>query len=222
MKTTILIAVLMLLIAPAHADPGEKVVDIKVLFIHPCSLPVKEAGQNISWQNTTLQLDIEEPDTLIADNRRLDYDIILVHMLNYQPELYSMIEKVRNENVSVIFTSSTSEWAPLINVNKSILDNSVIYIDNGGEDNMRRLLTYLAVMLKGADETVKPPVLIPDNAIFHPDYGEHHPCPECIFQNITSYFGWYLRRNISQMLQQWALLYINPITRIMISTIPLR
>ncbi|MFH1323514.1 MAG: cobaltochelatase subunit CobN [Methanobacteriota archaeon] len=195
MKTTILIAVLMLLIAPAHADPLEKFADIKILFIHPCSLPVKEAGQNISWQNTTLQMDIEEPDTLIAGNRNLDYDIIFVHMLNYQPELYSMIDKARNENVSVIFTSSTSEWAPLINVNKSILDNSVIYIDNGGEENMRSLLTYLAVMLKGVNETVKPPILIPDNAIFHPDYpdymSEHHPCPECVFQNVTSYFSWY-------------------------------
>lgn len=190
-KTTILIAVLMLLIAPAHADPPQKVADIKILFIHPCSLPVKEAGQNISWQNTTLQMDIEEPDTLIAGNRSLNYDIIFVHMLNYQPELYSMIDKARNKNVSVIFTSSTSEWAPLINVNKSILDNSVIYVDNGGEENMRRLLTYLAVMLKGANEAVKPPILIPDNAIFHPDYSEHHPCPECVFQNVTSYFSWF-------------------------------
>jgi cobaltochelatase CobN len=190
-KTTIIIAVLMVLIAPAHADPLEKFADIKILFIHPGSLPVNEAGQNISWQNTTLQMDIEEPDTLIAGNRNLDYDIIFVYMFNYQPELYSMIDKAKNENVSVIFASSTSEWSPLINVNKSILDNSVIYIDNGGEENMRRLLTYLAVMLKGANETVKPPILIPDNAIFHPDYGEHHPCPDCVFQNVTSYLDWY-------------------------------
>jgi cobaltochelatase CobN len=194
-KTTILIAVLMLLIAPAHANPPEKFADIKILFIHPCSLPVKEAGQNISWQNTTLLLDVEEPDTLIAGNRNLDYDIIFVHMLNYQPELYSMIDKAINEtDVSVIFTSSTSEWDSLMdksNVDKSIRDSSSIYIDNGGEENMKRLLTYLAVMLKGANETIIPPILIPDNAIFHPGHMGDYPCPDCVFQNVTSYLDWY-------------------------------
>ncbi len=192
MKTIILIAVLMLLTVPAHADSdAANSSNVKILFIHPCSLPVKEAGENISWQNTTLQMDIKEPDSLIASNQTLEYDIIVVYMLNYQPELYSMIDKAKNENVSVIFTSSTSEWEPLISVNRSILDKSSIYIANGGEENMRRLLTYLAVMLKGANEAVKSPILIPDNALFHPDYGENHPCPECVFQNVTSYFEWY-------------------------------
>jgi hypothetical protein len=66
MKRIIFIVALIFLIAPAHADTFEKFADnktIKILFIHPCSLPVKEGGRNISWQNTTLLSDVEEPDT---------------------------------------------------------------------------------------------------------------------------------------------------------------
>ncbi len=151
---------------------------------------VEDAKDSLEWNNTLLSLKLMDGEELNANNETLEgYDLILMYMVGYKENLYAKIENVTN--TSAFIALSTSYYNDLITVNSTVLKTAQKYADNGGEENTRRLLTYLAVEVLSANETAQPVILVPYGA-FHPDYrrGEH-PCPSCIFTNLSSYMEWY-------------------------------
>jgi cobaltochelatase CobN len=58
------------------------------------------------------------------------------------------------------------------------------YWDNGGIENVRRLLTYIGVEFCGINATIEEPLSTPLEGIYHPD-------SEKLFENLTEYLDWY-------------------------------
>jgi cobaltochelatase CobN len=112
------------------------------------------------------------------------YDVIFLEMLGSesQMELESKIRegKAAGAKVIVIHSGETD----LGNVNVSAHPWIEDYWGNGGTENARRLLGYLAANLCGTELEVKPPLVLPDDAIYHPEAEE-------LFESLDSYLEWY-------------------------------
>ena len=151
---------------------------------------VESARDSLEWNNTLLSLKLMDGNELNTNNETLEgYDLILMYMVGYKENLYAKIENVTN--TSAFIALSTTYYNDLVTVDSTVVKTAQKYADNGGEENTRRLLTYLAVEVLNANETVLPVILVPYGA-FHPDYRQgEHPCPSCIFTNLSSYMEWY-------------------------------
>jgi len=59
------------------------------------------------------------------------------------------------------------------------------YYDNGGQANFHRLFDYLNNdVFKVSDKVAEPPIIFPDNGIYHPDY------PQLVFATLEEYLAW--------------------------------
>ena len=59
------------------------------------------------------------------------------------------------------------------------------YYNNGGQENFNRLFDYLnQAVFKVSDTEAQPPIIFPDNGIYHPDY------PQMVFPTLKSYLEW--------------------------------
>lgn len=59
------------------------------------------------------------------------------------------------------------------------------YYDNGGQENFNRLFDYLnQAIFKASDKAALPPIIFPDNGIYHPDY------PQMVFGTLEEYLTW--------------------------------
>jgi len=59
------------------------------------------------------------------------------------------------------------------------------YYDNGGQENFHRLFDYLNhSVFKVSDKKAQPPIIFPDNGIYHPDY------PQMVFPTLEAYLEW--------------------------------
>ncbi len=59
------------------------------------------------------------------------------------------------------------------------------YYDNGGQENFNRLFDYLnQAIFKVSDKAALPPIIFPENGIYHPDY------PQMVFATLEDYLAW--------------------------------
>ena len=59
------------------------------------------------------------------------------------------------------------------------------YYDNGGQENFHRLFDYLNhEIFKVSSKKAKPPIIFPENGIYHPDY------PQMVFSSLEDYLAW--------------------------------
>ncbi len=59
------------------------------------------------------------------------------------------------------------------------------YYDNGGQENYHRLFDYLnQTIFEVSDKAPLPPIVFPDNGIYHPDY------PQMVFNTLEDYLKW--------------------------------
>jgi cobaltochelatase CobN len=59
------------------------------------------------------------------------------------------------------------------------------YYDNGGQENFNRLFDYLnQTIFKVSDKAALPPIIFPENGIYHPDYSQ------MVFATLDEYLAW--------------------------------
>jgi len=59
------------------------------------------------------------------------------------------------------------------------------YYNNGGQENFNRLFDYLnQAIFKASDKEALPPIVFPENGIYHPDY------PQMVFAGLEEYLDW--------------------------------
>ncbi len=59
------------------------------------------------------------------------------------------------------------------------------YYNNGGQENYNRLFDYLnQSIFKVSDRVALPPIIFPENGIYHPDY------PQMVFASLDEYLAW--------------------------------
>ncbi len=112
------------------------------------------------------------------------YDVISLEMLGseFQMELESRIREGKDAGAKIIVIHSRE--TDLGNVNVSEHPWIEDYWGNGGTENAKRLLVYLAANFCGMELEVKPPMVLPEDAIYHPEAEE-------LFESLDAYVDWY-------------------------------
>lgn len=82
-------------------------------------------------------------------------------------EVESRIKEAKEAGAKIIVIQSGE--TDLGNVNVSEHPWIKEYWKNGGTENARSLLVYLAANFCGMELEVKPPLVLPDDAIYHPE-----------------------------------------------------
>ncbi len=59
-----------------------------------------------------------------------------------------------------------------------------LYLENGGRENFRRLVQFMRVQLLQAQGAIEPPILFPQEALYHPD------APSLVFNTTAHYLKW--------------------------------
>ena len=151
---------------------------------------LEEAMRDHALANTTISLTIYNRDQA-GENNLTSFEIIALYHVTYLPSVQERLDEADNTSKMMWLSQSTSLWD--VNVPQSTgKDAYKKYWTPSGIENHRRLLTYLAVTLVGADEEIQPGINLPRNGIFHPDYkSEFQPCKDCLFRNLSSYMEWY-------------------------------
>ncbi|MFZ2071898.1 MAG: cobaltochelatase subunit CobN [Halobacteriota archaeon] len=124
----------------------------------------------------------------IPDNINLsNQNIIVIVSIGYP-----ILDKISNtvndakDNGAYIIIHGTHDILGLSNVNLSDSNYSDFteYWYSGGNENMKRLITFLGVKLCNIDAEIQPPVSVPLYGIYHPDAGE-------VYINTSEYLEWY-------------------------------
>ncbi|MCK4731758.1 MAG: cobaltochelatase subunit CobN, partial [Methanophagales archaeon] len=97
-------------------------------------------------------------------------------------EIESRIREEKEAGAKIIAIHSGE--TDLGNVNVSEHPWIVEYLENGGTENAKRLLVYLAVKFCEMKLEVKTPMVLPEDAIYHPE-------AKNLFESLDAYLEWY-------------------------------
>ncbi len=112
------------------------------------------------------------------------YDIIFLEMLGSesQMEIESRIREGNEAGAKIIAIHSGETDLGIVNVSEHPWIEE--YLENGGTENAKRLLVYLAVKFCEMKLEVKPPMVLPEDAIYHPEAKK-------LFESLDAYLEWY-------------------------------
>jgi cobaltochelatase CobN len=116
-----------------------------------------------------------------------DQNVIMTSYLgNLLNEIKGTIEKAKDNRAYVILHESSTDVYNLSNVNTSApaYSNITVYWEQGKEENMKRLITFLGVTFCNVRMEILPPVPTPLYGLYHPD------APKA-FDNTREYLEWY-------------------------------
>uniref|UniRef100_A9A7L6 Cobaltochelatase n=1 Tax=Methanococcus maripaludis (strain C6 / ATCC BAA-1332) TaxID=444158 RepID=A9A7L6_METM6 len=115
------------------------------------------------------------------------YDVVFVYP---NTAMLFLGADVRDE-IDEAITNTVDPATPVIDLgfgtgNVNLTEHPYIeaYVDNAGTENIRRLISYIAITFCDADGDIEEPIVIPENGIYHPD-------ANLVFEDLDSYLEWY-------------------------------
>jgi cobaltochelatase CobN len=137
--------------------------------------------------NVTAHLVSEDDPTSYQNLNLSDQNVIMTSYLgNLLNEIKGTIEKAKDNGAYVILHGDSTDVYNLSNVNTSdpAYSNISVYWEQGKEENMKRLITFLGVKFRNLSMEILPPVPTPLYGLYHPD------APKA-FNNTKEYLEWY-------------------------------
>ncbi len=121
--------------------------------------------------------DLSTPDVIFLNH--LDYKVML--------EMEEALKQARQRGAKVIGLGGYDIFTEkgCYNVDMALHPDLELYWDYNGDENIKRLITYLLHKFCGVvDIAIEPPVEIPQKGIYHPDASE-------VFDSLDKYLEWY-------------------------------
>lgn len=145
----------------------------------------QKTDDDLTYFQTRTLSDFPEkiPDALDAMGKG-DVVLLFLHSEQFWEEIKPEIKKIGKRVPLITVGDDPSYWS-FSSVDPVFVQTSQKYMMYSGEENFKNLLLYLKKNLFNENVSVKDPVEIPFQGIYHPDSPEY-------FSDISSYFSWYL------------------------------
>ncbi|SMB21094.1 putative Cobaltochelatase [Sterolibacterium denitrificans] len=196
MKSASLLALVLYLLCSvvAHAAPAAPTAD-RVLFFSPIMGKPSQQAKYAAFARTAagkgMSVDHRFTDEVSPEAARAlfaQYRIVIFDALSGPDSLApvaSAYGRAVAANPGLIAVAAGLPGTPLTqNAPEGIEGELHPYLQNGGQENFSRLHKFLKVRLLGEPGKVEPPLIFPQEALYHPD------APQLIFKDTESYLRW--------------------------------
>ncbi|MCW3134023.1 MAG: cobaltochelatase subunit CobN [Methanophagales archaeon] len=135
-------------------------------------------------ENSSLNVTVYSSKHLPSELNLTTYDLIFLQMIGAGiTQIEPAINEAKEKGIPVMIIHP-GVYGYLGTINMTEHPWVEEYWDNGGIENVRRLLTYIGVEFCGINATIEEPLNTPLEGIYHPD-------SEKLFENSTEYLEWY-------------------------------